>query len=200
MPTFEGRTADHPISDIFLKRWSPRAYTGEAMPEEELMTILEAARWAPSSYNSQPWVFMYARRDTPHWEHFLSLLGDFNRSWAKNAAVLIIHASNSLMLPPGQEKPVPSHSHSYDAGTSWGYLALQASLMGWDAHGMVGFDMQRAFAELNLPQGYRVEAAIAIGRRGDKSLLPEQLQAREAPSPRKPLSASVREGAFTPDA
>ena len=199
MPSYEGRTADHPISDIFLKRWSPRAYTGEAMPVEDLMTILEAARWAPSSYNSQPWIFLYARRDTPQWEQFLGFLGEFNQSWAKNAAVLVVHASSSLMQVPGQEKPVPSHSHSYDAGASWAYLALQASMMGWDAHGMVGFDMQRAFADLNLPQGYRVESAIAIGRRGDKSMLPEQLQGRETPSPRKPLSASVREGAFTPD-
>ena len=200
MPTFEGRTADHPISDIFLKRWSPRAYTGEVIPEETLMTILEAARWAPSSYNSQPWMFLYARRDTPHWEQFLGFLGEFNRSWAKNASVLIIAISNSLMQPFGQDKPIPSHSHSFDAGSAWGYLALQASMLGWDAHGMVGFDMDAAFAGLNVPQGYRVEAAIAIGRRGDKSMLAEAMQARETPSPRKPLSESVREGAFTPAA
>ena len=120
MPTFEGRTTEHPIEPMFLERWSPRAYTGEAMPEADLMTILEAARWAPSSYNSQPWVFVYALRDTPHWAKLLGLLNEFNQSWAKNASALIIAVSNSLMLPPGAEKPVPSHSHSYDAGSAWG--------------------------------------------------------------------------------
>ena len=152
MTTVANRTSDHEIDPIFLERWSPRAFTGEAMPEAELMRIFEAARWAPSSYNSQPWRFVYARRDTPHWEPMLSLLNEFNQSWAKNAAVLIVAASNSLMLPPGAEKPVPSHSHSFDAGSAWGYLALEATRLGWYAHGMVGFDMQRAFAELDFPK------------------------------------------------
>jgi nitroreductase len=196
MTTENGRTSDHDVDPIFLRRWSPRAYTGEAMSEAELMSILEAARWAPSSYNSQPWRFLFARRDTPHWERFLGLLGDFNRSWAKDASVLLVAVSKSTMLPPGAEKPVPSHSHSYDAGAGWGYLALHASMRGWQAHGMVGFDMPRAFAELNVPEGYRVECAIAIGRQGDKSLLPAGLQAREQPSPRLPLAETVFEGGF----
>ena len=196
MPTFEGRRTEHPIEPMFLERWSPRAYTGEAMPDADLMTIFEAARWAPSSYNSQPWTFVYAKRDTPHWDKLLGLLNEFNQSWAKNAAVMIIAVSNSLMLPPGAEKPVPSHSHSYDAGSAWAYLALQASRLKWDAHAMVGFDMDRAFAELNVPQGYRVEAAICIGRRGDKSMLPEGLQGRETPNGRNPLDGMIREGAF----
>ncbi len=197
MTTIGNRTADHPIDPIFLERWSPRAFTGEAMPEAELMTMFEAARWAPSSYNSQPWRFVYARRDTPHWEPMLSLLNDFNRSWAKDAAVVMVLASNSLMLPLGAEKPVPSHSHSLDAGSAWAQLALQATRSGWYAHGMVGFDQARAFAELDFPEGYRVEAAIAIGRKGDPGLLPEGLRAREMPSGRNPLAAQVFEGKFS---
>ena len=197
------RHSDHPIDPIFLQRWSPRAYTGEPMPLPELMTILDAAHWAPSSYNSQPWRFIYALRDTPEWTKLFDLLNPFNQAWAKNASALVILVSSSTMLPPGAEKPVPSHSHSSDAGAAWGYLALQAAKSGWQAHAMVGFDMSRAFAELNVPQGYRVESAIAIGRQADKSTLPEQMAAREAPSSRLPLEQVAIHGAFpasaTPD-
>ncbi|HEX3351021.1 MAG TPA: nitroreductase family protein [Acetobacteraceae bacterium] len=197
MTTANGRTAASPIHELFLERWSPRAFTGEAIPQQELMTILEAGRWAPSSYNSQPWRFLWARRDTPHWQKFLGLLNEFNQSWAKNAAALIIVVSNSVMRPPGRDQDIPSHTHSFDAGAAWGNLALQTTLSGWFAHGMVGFDVDRAFAELNVPMGCRVEAAIAIGRRGDKSILPEALQAREVPSDRKPLSETALEGGFS---
>ena len=194
--TANHRTADHPISPIFLERWSPRAFDGSALTEAELMTVLEAARWAPSSYNSQPWSFLYALRGDAHWDQFLGLLNDFNRSWAMRAGALVVVVSNSMMRPPGSDKDVPSHSHSFDTGSGWAYMALQASLSGLQAHGMVGFDMPRAFAELNVPPGHRVEAAIAIGRIGDKSVLPEMLQAREAPSPRKPLAESAFAGGF----
>src|ERR1700712_4554128 len=138
MTTVGNRSSDHEIDPLFLERWSPRAFTGEAIIDQELMRIFEAARWAPSSYNSQPWRFVYARRDTPHWEPMLSLLNDFNRSWAKDSAVVMVLASNSLMLPPGAEKAVPSHSHSMDAGSAWAQMALQATRSGWHAHGMVG--------------------------------------------------------------
>ena len=196
MRAVNGRHADHPIDPMFLERWSPRAFTGEGISEPELMTMLEAARWAPSSYNSQPWRFLYARRGTAHWDRFLDLLVPFNRGWAKDAAALIVLVSNPLMRPPGAEKDVPSHSHSLDAGTASGYLALQANRMGWHVHGMVGFDMDRAFAKLNVPTGYRVEAAYAIGRIGDPATLPEQLRARETPNSRNPLSELAFEGGF----
>ena len=190
------RRAEYPIDKLFLDRWSPRAFSGEAMPETELMALFEAARWAPSSYNSQPWRFLYARRDTPHFDKFLNLLGEFNQSWAKNAAVLIVLVSSSTMLPPGLDKPVPSHSHSLDAGAAWENLALQATMSGWHAHGMVGFDMPRAFAELSVPEGYRVEQIIAVGRKGDKATLPEALAARESPNDRMPVSQVAFEGGF----
>ncbi len=190
------RRADYPVDKLFLDRWSPRAFTGEEMSEHDLMTILEAGRWAPSSYNSQPWRFIYGRRGTPHFDKILSFLIEFNQSWAKNASVLIVLVSSSTMLPPGKDAPVPSHSHSMDAGAAWENMALQATLLGYHAHGMVGFDMERAFAELGVPQGFRVEQAIAIGRRGDKSLLPEGVAARENPSDRLPLSVIAMEGTF----
>lgn len=194
------RTADHPVDQRFLERWSPRAFTGESIPEAALHSMFEAARWAPSSYNSQPWRFLYARRDTAHWEKFLSFLGETNRSWAKNAGVLIILVSKVPMeVPPGSGKFVPSHSHSFDTGAAWGYLALEAHRLGYAAHAMVGFDMPRAAAELNVPDDHRVEAAIAIGRRGDKSVLPEALAAREMPNARRPQKDFTFEGGFPVD-
>ena len=193
MTTVGPRTSDHEIEPLFLGRWSPRAFSGEAIPQDVLMRIFEAARWAPSSYNSQPWRFVYARRDTPNWEPMLSLLNDMNRSWSKDAAVIIVMASSSTMQPSGADKPVPSYSHSFDAGSAWGYLALQATTLGWPAHGLVGFDKERAFSELGFPEGFRVECAIAVGKIGDKAKLPEALQAREAPNGRKPLAETVFE-------
>jgi nitroreductase len=196
MTNFQTRTSDHEIEPLFLQRWSPRAFTGEAMPEADLMRIFEAARWAPSSYNSQPWRYLYAHRDTPHWETFLGLLNEFNRSWAARAAVMIVAVSKSTMRPIGADRDVPSHSHSFDAGAAWAQLALQATALGWHAHAMVGFDMPKAFAELNMPAGTRVEAAIVLGRQGDKAVLPEPLQQREAPNGRDPVASFAFEGGF----
>ena len=190
------RVADHPIDSLFLQRWSPRAFTGEAIPEAELATLFEAARWAPSAYNSQPWRFLYARRDTPHWEKFLGLLVPFNQSWANRAAALAILVSKTEFQPPGADQPAPLRSHSLDAGAAWAYLALQATRSGWHAHGMAGFDAERAAVELNVLAGYRVEIAIAIGRLGDKAILPDALQAREQPSGRKPVAEFAFEGSF----
>ena len=100
------------------------------------------------------------------------------------------------MRLPGTDKDVPSPTHSFDAGTASGYFALQAHKMGWFTHGMVGFDRERAFADLNVPEGYTVEAAYAVGRLGDPSQLPEALQAREHPSTRLPLTQLAFEGSF----
>jgi nitroreductase len=190
------RTADHPIDPLFLERWSPRAFTDAPISEHDLLTLLEAARWAPSSFNSQPWRFLYARRHTQYWPQFLGLLSDYNQSWARNAAALLILVSKTTLLPRGAETEVPSYTHSLDAGAAWANLALQATRSGWAAHGMAGFDVPRTAVELGVPAGYRVEAAIAIGRPGDKAILPEPLRAREQPSDRLPLSQLAWEGGF----
>ena len=194
--TLNGRTADHPIDPLFLERWSPRAFTGEAISEAAFMTILEAARWAPSASNAQPWRFLYALRETPHWERFLGLLSESNRSWAQRAAALLVIVSNGVMRPANAAHDVASYTHSFDAGAAWAQLGLQAVRSGWHAHAMAGFDKERAFAELNVPAGYRVEAAVAIGRRGDGASLSEAQRAREVPSGRDPLSVSALEGGF----
>jgi len=195
---FGGRKADYPIDKLFLQRWSPRAFTGEEIPVEALHTILEAARWAPSAYNAQPWRFLYAQRHTPSWGLFLSLLGDFNRLWSEKAAALVVIVSQTTMTPPGSDKEVPSYSHSFDAGAAWSSLALQAALSGWATHAMTGFDRDRAVVDLNVPAGYRVEAAVAIGRQGNPSSLPENLAAREKPNDRRPLAELIHEGGFPP--
>lgn len=197
MTAVNSRTADHPISGIFLERWSPRAFTGEDMPEETLVTILEAACWAPSGYNFQPWRFVYARKGTAHWERLLSMLNPFNQSWAKSASALVIVFSKKREIPPGKDAESPNRSHSFDAGCAWGYMALQATQLGWQAHGMAGIEIDKIRGEFNVPEGYEIEAGVAIGRQGHKSTLPEALQARETPSGRRSLVEIAEEGAFS---
>ncbi len=190
------REPDYPIHEIFLNRWSPRAFTAQPITREELLTMLEAARWAASSYNSQPWRFIYALRDTPSWERFLNLLVPFNQSWAKESSALVFLVSSPTMRSPRSGNEVPSPTHSLDAGTASGYFALQASLMGWYVHGMVGFDANRAFEDLSVPNGHKVEAVYAVGRKADPAGLPEELRARELPSDRRSLEELAFEGGF----
>jgi nitroreductase len=192
------RVADYPIDRQFIERWSPRAFTGEPVPEFDLRTMFEAARWAPSSSNLQPWRFLYALGGTPDFDKFLALLVEGNRVWAKNAGALIILISKTTAPVVGTDKVVPSRTHSFDTGTSWGYLALEAIRLGWAAHAMAGFDVARTIVDLKIPDDYRPEAAIAIGRRGDTSLLPEHLREREIPSGRHPQKHFVFAGGFPP--
>ncbi len=196
MTQANSRTADHPIAALFLNRWSPRAFSAEAITDATLLTLLEAARWAPSSYNSQPWRFLYAKRGSRPWPTFLGLLSERNQSWAKNAAVLLVAISKKSFTPPGRDAPTASYSHSFDAGAAWANLALQASLAGWHAHAMAGFDVDRARTELNVPDDCRVEAVIAVGKLGDKADLPETLQAAEHPNSRRPLAETIIEGGY----
>jgi nitroreductase len=188
----EKRKADHPIDDIFLNRWSPRAMTGEPISEEELRVLFEAARWAPSSYNNQPWRFLYARRDSVHWQTFLGLLVEFNQSWAKNASALVLFISATHFEFNGE----PSVTHSFDTGAAWENLALQGSLRGLVVHGMQGFDFERARITLNIPAEFAVEAMAAVGRPADPETLPEKLREKETPSDRRKLDQTICEGPF----
>jgi nitroreductase len=196
MNTTSPRRADHPIDPLFLERWSPRAFDGSPISDADLNSLFEAARWAPSAFNVQPWRFHYARRDTVNWEPFLSGLIPFNQGWAKTASILIYILSDTLSpAKPGTE-PQVSHSHSFDAGAAWAMLALQATRLGLHVHGMSGIDLERAREVLQAPDRFRIEAAVAVGRIGDKSVLSESLQARETPSGRKPIGEFVAEGGF----
>ena len=196
MTTANSRSTDYPIDPLFLQRWSPRSFTGAPMPEYELLTILEAARWAPSAFNSQPWRFIYARRDTEHWPKLLGLLTESNQLWAKNASVLIILVSKTTVLPRGAEKAVPSWSHSLDAGAAWCSLALQAHRSGWAAHGMVGFDKERAAAELGVPAGLSGRGGHRHRQAGRQVAAARGAAGARAPNDRTPLRELVREGHF----
>ncbi len=127
MTTSNGREASYPISPLFLDRWSPRSLTGETISETDLLTILEAARWAPSAYNSQPWRFLYARREGAAWAQYLGLLNEFNQGWAKRASAIVVLLSRKTFVPAGASEEKPSYSHSFDAGAAWANLALQAA-------------------------------------------------------------------------
>lgn len=190
------RHADHPIDPLFLERWSPRGFTDETISQEDLDTLFEAARWAPSSSNLQPWRFVYARRGGPGFDTLLGTLVPFNQGWAARAAALVMVLSKTTQIPPGTIEPKSIHSHSFDAGAAWAQLGLQATRMGWVAHGMTGVDFAKAAEDLNVPSDFRVEAAIAIGRHGNVELLPEALQAREVPSQRNPVSSFAFEATF----
>ncbi len=191
MKTVNTRTTNYDIDDVFLKRYSPRAMSGEVTTKEELMSLVEAARWAPSSNNNQPWRFIYALNSSPDFEKFLSFLAEGNRVWCKKASALIVVVSKETF-----DKGNPSTTHSLDAGASWENFALQATKIGLIAHGMQGFDYTLAKEKLSVPDGYVVEMMIALGKPGKIEDLPEYLQEREKPSQRKNLEEIVFEGKF----
>jgi nitroreductase len=189
------RTADHPIESFILDRWSPRAMSGEPITQAQLLALFEAARWAPSSGNSQPWRLLYAHRDTAQWPLFLDLLEPGNREWCVNAAVLVVFASKSVRIDrEGAEKP--QRTHAYDTGAAWVTLAYQGWADGLVVHGMEGFDYDKARASLGIPDAFAVNAMCAIGRPGPVEKLPERLRPRDTPSPRKKVEEFAFEGAW----
>lgn len=186
------RTPDHDIHPIFPARWSPRAMSGEPITRDELHRLLEAARWAPSSYNEQPWVFLYALRGTPNFDTFMGLLVDANKAWASEAGALLVVTTSTVFTMNGKPNPVAV----FDAGSAWENLALQASEMGLVAHGMAGFDADAARKALSVPDDRAIPAMIALGKPGEVGDLPEKLREMEQPSPRKAVSEISREGGF----
>jgi nitroreductase len=186
------RKTQFPIDSLILHRWSARALSGQPISDEQLMALFEAARWAPSQYNAQPWHFVYAKRDTEHWDALFNLMVPFNQSWAKNAAALVLIISKDTFDHNGQ----PYNTHSFDTGAAWQNLALQATKMGLIAHGMAGFDYAKAKSQVGIPDGYTVEALIAIGWPGATEDLPEDMQKSEQPSNRKKIEEFAFEGVF----
>jgi nitroreductase len=187
------REVNYPIASLLVDRWSPRSMTGEPLPDDELFPLFEAARWAPSSYNCQLWRFIVARRQNrEQFDRFLGLLTPGNQPWARNAAALVVVASRARF----EYNDKPSVTHAFAAGAAWENLALEATHRELVAHGMEGFDYARAKTELSIPDDFDVLAMIAIGRRAPAENLPEKYRAMEHPSPRRPLSEIVFEGAF----
>lgn len=188
----EKRKSDYPIHPMILNRHSPRAMTGETLSDEEIFSLFEAARWAPSSYNEQPWRFLYAKRETAHWPLFFELLIDFNKEWCANAALLGVILSCTAF----ERNHAPSPTHSLDAGAAWENLALEGTQRGFVVHGMQGFNYQKAREILQIPDLYQIHAMFAVGKRAPKETLSEALQKKEVLSQRKKISEFAFEGKF----
>lgn len=186
------RVSPYDIAPFFLERWSPRAFTDETISPSDLMALFEAARWAPSSMNGQPWRFVYVLRDCAGWNQVLESLSNTNRSWAFRAAALVAFVSQDWM--DFGSGPVPSPTHSFDAGAAWMSFALQAYLSGWHTHGMAGFDEAKLRETLQIREGFALNAIIAIGKLGDAGMLTDKLRPREMPVDRAPLEQLVFQG------
>jgi len=191
-PEDTARTPTYDINYLILNRWSPRSMTGEGLTDEVLMSLFEAARWAPSSYNNQPWRFIYAKRNTEHWDRFFNLLVEGNKVWAKNAAVLVVVIARKNF----EHNEKPARTNQFDTGAAWENLALETISRGLAVHGMQGFDYEKARKDLEVPDNFDVVAMMAIGKKGQRNQLPPQLQEREYPNDRKPLKEIVMEGQF----
>lgn len=188
------RTPDHPVEPLFVDRWSPRSFSGEPIPDAVLHSAFEAARWAPSASNGQPWRFIVSRNGDAAWPLFLGLLATRNREWAQRASALVLIASATLIERRGET--VHNASHSFDTGAAWANFAHQALLLGWHTHGIGGFDRDGARFSLGIPEDYAVETIVAIGRQGRLDTLHVDFHAQEAPSTRRPLPDFVFEGRF----
>lgn len=185
------RKAAHEIDSIFLERWSPRAFSTREVEDDKLNSLFEAARWAPSAANWQPWRFVYAKTKKDR-EKFLSFIHEGNVEWCQHAPVLLAIASKTTRNEEGD----PNHFHSFDTGTAWGYLSLEATRQGLITHGMGGFDRVKAEEVLQLPKEYEVQAVVAIGYHDPNADLSEQNRKREFPSDRMSKESFVFEGEF----
>ena len=183
------RKPSHAIDPVYLNRWSPRSFLDKEVPDEVLLSLFEAARWAPSGGNIQPWRFILARTQEDR-EKFYPFINPGNRIWCEKAPVLAVIISTSI------SEFGHNRTHSFDTGAAWGYLALEAVRHGLITHAMGGFDPDQAREVLQVPQEFELLAVIAIGYQGEKDALPENLQEREKPNDRRALNESLFEGGF----
>ena len=167
-------------------RWSPRAFSTEKIPEEDLQAIMEAASYAPSCFNEQPWRFLLASEDK-ELEIMHSLLTEKNYRWAKNAPVLILVIAHRYFAYNNKE----NRWHQFDSGTAWGYLSLEAQKRGFITHGMGGFRRKKTRETLNISEDYEIIAVVAVGKMGNKEDLEDEFKKEEFPNTRRPLEDSV---------
>ncbi|MHB8627879.1 MAG: nitroreductase family protein [Aggregatilineales bacterium] len=178
------------IHDVLKHRWSPRAFASEPVEPEKLWSLFEAARWAPSGGNSQPWTFIVAQRGEPIHAKFVEAMTGRNAAWAKDAPVLVLTVAK-VQRQPG----VPNPYAFYDLGQAAAHLSVQAHALGLHVHQMAGFDGGKLRQEVGLPEGYDPATIIAIGYQGDLNVLPDDLRERELqPRTRKPLAEFVFDG------
>jgi nitroreductase len=178
-----------PVHDLIRKRWSPRSFADRPVSDTDLKSLLEAARWASSSNNEQPWIFFVARKsDAAEFEKLFDLLLPGNQVWASKAPLLMIMAARKTMTRNG----APNHYALHDAGQAFAQLALQAVALGLHVRGMAGFDRERAVVDLNIPEEYCLGAAIAVGYAASPDQLPEKYREMElSKRQRKPLAQFV---------
>jgi nitroreductase len=189
------RQPDHPVASEFPARWSPRSFTDKTVSAKTVMSLLEAARWAPSASNHQPWRFVWALRGEAAFEAVLATLTGNNPLWAGKAGALIVVVSkDTVMNREGAE--VPNRTAGFDTGAAWMSLALQARDMGLFTHAMGGFDAVRLAEAVALPSGHTLHCVVAVGEQGPAEDLPDVLRDRETPSSRKPLSDVAVHGRF----
>ncbi|HEV8132361.1 MAG TPA: nitroreductase family protein [Acidobacteriota bacterium] len=183
--------ADYPIHDLLKVRWSPRAFSDRTVEPDKLCTLLEAVRWAPSSFNEQPWSFIIAtKEDKPEFDRLLSCLVEGNIAWAQHAPVLMLSVAKLFFEKNGKENRHAFH----DVGLAVENLVIQATALGLTVHQMAGFHVEKARELFGIPERYEPVAAMAIGYPGDPESLPPQLRERESgPRTRK----SLQEFAFT---
>lgn len=182
------RRTEADCDSMFPDRWSPRSYLPDPIPPDQVRVLFEAARWAPSSYNEQPWLFVAAREPEAR-ARFLETLIEFNQGWAKSAPLLVYILARRAFSESGK----PNRHAAFDSGAAWMALALQARKLGLHAHAMAGFDADKARRLLNMDAGeFDILAAVAVGRRGEPAALTEELRRREAPSDRRPLADVMR--------
>lgn len=184
------RIPEAEVASIFLDRWSPRAFLSTAIAENTLKSLLEAARWAPSCFNEQPWLFVYAK-DAEEKENFLSALVEQNRAWAKNAPLLMFLCAKRRFDLNQKE-----NRHAvFDCGAAWMALAIQARKLGLYAHAMAGFKKEKAYKVTRVEEkNYDIIAVIALGKKGNPEILPPDLKKIEFPNQRKPLSEIYHKG------
>lgn len=176
------------VEDIFLRRWSPRAFADKDVSNDDLKKIFEAARWAASSYNEQPWRFFLGRRGDTTYQKIFDTLVEFNQGWAKSAPVLILSVASNKFAQNGKSNYCALH----DTGAATGYLSLQATALGLHTHSMAGFDHGKARKAFNVSEDYEIGAVTALGYFGDPSTLHDQLRAsEESPRQRRPVSEFV---------
>ncbi|HWZ98517.1 MAG TPA: nitroreductase family protein [Candidatus Dormibacteraeota bacterium] len=183
---------EYPVQELIKNRWSPRAFSDKPVSPEVLQSLFEAARWAPSSNNEQPWAYIVATKDdTENFEKSLGTLIEFNANWAKRASVLVIAVAELAFA----KNNAANRNAQYDVGAASLQLALEATARGLVVHQMAGFDPETAKEAYNIPQGWEPIAAMAIGYPGDASSLPEPYQTREkAPRTRKRIREFVMSG------
>jgi len=183
-----------PIHEVIGRRWSPRAFAPRPVESERLLSVFEAARWAASASNEQPWAFMVATSDDPkNYEGMLGVLVDFNRGWANQAPVLILTLAHTQFEKDGR----PNRHAFYDLGQAAANLSLQATALGLVTHPMAGFDAEAARQRFAVPAGWEPVSVIALGYPGDPDSLNETLRQRElAQRKRKPLPSLVFSGAW----